>query len=259
MAVANLSDLFNIYDVLTSTKDDKTGSLTYQLGNASSGEVKSDGAESWAHFGLSSRPSEVQPNAEDAPQVIAIARSDRDLVIAERDVRCQAIYGNLKAGETCLYAGGKDGLGQARILLKADGSVNLYTKQGNLAANQGIGILMNAADDSITITNSKGVGIRISNDGVQIIGKGGAAGITISDKIDISSSNVSCPNLNVLGGLAVGSGGLNVGGPTTLAALNAGATTTAALTASHIAGPSIIAGTPSSVDGAVMPGPITLS
>jgi hypothetical protein len=104
-------------------------------------------------------------------------------------------------------------------------------------------------DDSITIINSKGVGIRISNDGVQIIGKGGAAGITVSDKIDISSSNVSCPNLNVLGGLAVGSGGMNVAGIATI---------TGNLTAAHIAGNSIIAGTPSA-DGAIMPGAIILT
>jgi hypothetical protein len=243
MSVPQRASLFNIYDVLTSTKDETTGTLTYQLGDAINAEVVSDGAESWSHFGFASRPSEVEPSEEDAPQSISIARSDRDLVIAERDVRGQQIYGNLKAGETCLYAAGKDTTGQARILLKQDGGINLYTKFGNAEGGDGIAILLNAQDDSITLTNSQGVGIRISNDGVQIIGKGGSAGIVVSDKIELSSDTIQVPNLNVLGGLAVGAGGLNVGGPTTLTALTAGVCTTGALTAAHLSGPTTLSGT----------------
>ena len=252
MSVLELENLINIYDVMTSTKDDTTGSLTSQLGNVTASEVISDGAETWSHFGFASRPSEALPGSDDAPQVLAIARSDRDLVVAERDVRGQQIYGNLKAGETCLYAAGKDAKAQARILLKADGGINLYTKQGNTDSGLGIAMLINAADDSITLTNSKGIGIRISDDGVQIIGKGGLAGITVSDKVDISSASVSVPNLNVLGGLAVGAGGMQVGGPSILAV-----TTTGALTAAHITGTTTI---PSPlVTTGVVPGSVTIT
>ena len=251
MSVFDTSNLFNIYDVLTSTKDDTTGTRTYQLGNVTNSEVTSDGAESWQHFGFASRPAEAVPNGIDAPQTIAIARSDRDLSIAERDVRGQEIYGNLKAGETCLYATGKDSLGQARILLKQDGGINLYTTKGNTSSGQGFGILLNAVDDSITLTNSVGCGIRISVDGVQIIGKAGAAGITVSDKVQLSSSTVQVPNLQVLGGITVGAGGANIGGPTVMTTLSATTCTTGPIVAAHITAPATLTGTLASTGVAV--------
>jgi hypothetical protein len=232
MPVVDISNLFNIYDVLTSTKDADTGTIMYQLGNVTNSEVNSDGAESWSHFGFASRPSEVQPSADDAPQVISIARSDRDLVVAERDVRGQEIYGQLSAGETCLYAAGQDATGQARILLKQDGGINLYSTQGNTSAGQGMGIFINAQEDSITIMNSKGLGIRIDNThGISIVGKGGNC-ISL-DTTFVIGGDVQIGNLDIGGSLSV-AGQCGITGTTQFT----GAVTVAGITT--LAGPTVI-------------------
>ncbi len=46
--------------------------------------------------------------------------------------------GNLKDGETALYAAGPDGAGQAAVLLKADGSLTLFTTDDNTASGNGV-------------------------------------------------------------------------------------------------------------------------
>ena len=244
---------FNIYDIMATDKDDVTNTITCQLGNAITADVVTEGAEMWFPPGIASRPSEVQENPDDAAQAIAISRSDQDVIIATRDVRSQQVYGQLKAGETCLYAPGTDTKGQARILLKADGSINLYTKEQNLEGLQGLGIFINAQQNSISILNSNGAGIIINDDGIQLVSKGGASGLKISDKIELTG-NATVANLKVIGGASVGAGGLTVIGATTLTApatcastlqvvgpvLATNITTATLITAS----PPVVAGTP---------------
>lgn len=228
MSTYTMANLFNIYDVLTTEQDPATGTLTAQLGDATNSEVLSENAEIWSHFGFASRPSNVEPNADNAPQVIAIARSDRDLVVAERDTRGQEIYGQLGPGETCLYAGGVLGTGQARVLLKADGAINLYTKAQNDVTKPGMGIFLNAMDDSVTIMNSKGLGIRIDNEhGVMIKGLNENT-IILGEKLQLGDIEVG--NIDIGGGCNV-MGSLGVVGPTMVASLTAGETKTGALTA----------------------------
>lgn len=244
---------FNIYDIMATTKDDETGTLTCQLGNAITAQVVTEGAEFWFPPGFAARPSDVQTKPDDSAQAIAISRSDQDMVIATRDVRSQDIYGALKPGETCLYAPGSDTKGQARILLKTDGGINLYTTQANAEGSQGMGIFINAMNNTISILNASGAGIIIGDDGIQIVSKGGAAGFKVADKIELSG-NVTAGNMKVLGGLSVGSGGLTVIGPTTLTApascvstLQVAAmltATTATVATIALASPPIVAGTP---------------
>lgn len=138
MGVKYLSDIFDIgTHVLTSVIDATTNLLLMQTGNAVTGEARADNSELWQQPGLASLPSPPTPGVG-ACEVITIRHSERDCVIAARDPRTAAIYGNIKAGETCLFATGVDGKAQGRVVLKQDGSVYLATKQGNVATGTDI-------------------------------------------------------------------------------------------------------------------------
>lgn len=127
------SQTFDIgVDILKTYLDPTTNSVLAQTGSVTEGIARSDGAELWQSVGLVSRP--ANPIAgKSAAQGIAIRCSDRDRIIATRDARGQAIYGNLSDGETCLYAGGPNGTGQAKVFLRSDGSASLVTTDTNTA------------------------------------------------------------------------------------------------------------------------------
>lgn len=169
MAVSSLSDLFLIgIDILKTKLDSATKTIFAQLGSVTE-EYPSghDENEWWQHVGFASRPAIPTPKHK-AAQCVAIRHSERDVVIASRDTRSQTIYGSLGEGETCVYAAGADGNSQGRVLLKDNGSVNLYTREGNSPTGGGIAIMMSAEEDSISIVNSKGYGIIINADGVKL-------------------------------------------------------------------------------------------
>ena len=106
-------------DIISYNLDDNTNSITFNLGDAISGQTISTGAEMWSVPGIISIPAmPATSNPTDAAQVIRIERDDQDIVIATRDVRAQQIAGNLKPGETCIYNSHTDGYGVAKILLK---------------------------------------------------------------------------------------------------------------------------------------------
>lgn len=191
MPAPGLNDLISIKDVLSSTRDSKTGSILYNIGNAlDSSSAVTNGAEVWQTPGLISIPSEIGSSKADktkVPQAICLTRGDRDIVIAQKDIRTQTLAGSLSPGDTCLYAGGRDATGQPRILLKGtDNSINLYTKKDNDSGGTGLGLFINGNDDSITITNSKGFGIIINEDGIKIFTKNGS--VIIGDAVNISST-----------------------------------------------------------------------
>ena len=118
------------FDVLAMSVDATTGALLAQTGDAVSGQADGNGAEWWQHVGFSSRPS--PPTAgQPAAQGISIKRSDHDLVIASRDIRALNSIGNLKDGETVIWATGANGMGQGKVLLKQDGSVTMFTTDSN--------------------------------------------------------------------------------------------------------------------------------
>lgn len=120
-------------DILTSRQDDATGTLLLQTGDVLAGTTESDDCEFYQQPGFASRPAVPTPG-QAAAQAVVVRQSDHDVVIAVRDPRSQAIYGNLAAGESCLYAPAS----QARVMLKADGGVVIYTTDDNTKDGRGI-------------------------------------------------------------------------------------------------------------------------
>lgn len=171
----NLKSIFYVGADILRTDVEGPNTILAQIGDATAGNSP-EPCEWWQHVGFASRPSEVSGSGKnaDAAQAIIIARTDYDIVIASRDTRFQDIYGALKPGETCVYATGTDGKAQGRILIKKDGSVNLFTKKGNTSSGQAMGIFIDPGADTITILNSKGYGLIIGPDGISLTAKDSA-------------------------------------------------------------------------------------
>ncbi len=134
MASPDLKGLFQIgVDILKSTVDAVTNKILFQTGDVGGETTDTDNVESWQHVGFASRPS-VPVAGKQAAQAVVIRRGDHDISIASQDLRGLETYGNLKDGETCVYAPGADGNSQGRVIIKADGSVSLYTTDSNTSA-----------------------------------------------------------------------------------------------------------------------------
>jgi hypothetical protein len=123
--------------VLGASPSSPTGTILAQTGDVLKGSVDSTNSEWWQHVGLASRPSNPVAG-QIACQGISLRQADRDVVICSRDVRTNQIYGNLAPGETCIFAAGSDGNAQGRVMLKADGSVTLYTTDDNTPTGQAV-------------------------------------------------------------------------------------------------------------------------
>jgi hypothetical protein len=186
---------------------DKKNTILVQTGNATVDEANSTGgspAEWWQHVGFASRPSPVSSSGKnaDAAQGIVINRSDFDIVVASRDTRYQSIYGSLKPGETCLYSTGSEGKSQARILLKDNGSINLFTSAGNATGGAGMGIFVDPAG-SITMATPSKCALMLSDDGAKLFSPKGAVQITdASTKISSTGKVLISAPAIVLGGPA---------------------------------------------------------
>ena len=115
-----------IEDVLGSTRDAVTGTVTLQLGQHDVEVPTSQEAELWTPFGFLCIPAGPTPRVA-AAQVLCVIDSARDMCFAGRDARGQALYGALMPGETCVYAP----TGMARTLYKADGSITHLTTSDN--------------------------------------------------------------------------------------------------------------------------------
>jgi hypothetical protein len=189
-------------DVLATAIDATTRTITAMLGDAVGEETISSNAEWWQPQGFASRPSKPTKGRPSA-QVVLLRGSDVDACIACRDLRCQDIYGSLDYGETCIFAPGEDGTGQARILLKKDGGIHLYTRQGNTSGGAGMTIQVDAANNTIRLLNGNGHGIIIDATGVRITAKD--AGITVSSGtgniVVAGKGDVSMDGGNVLLGM----------------------------------------------------------
>lgn len=139
---ARSEDLFEIgTDILTTDIADN-GTVTAQTGDVVTKEVGGANAEWWQHVGFASRPARSEPGTA-ACQAVKLNRGDHDTCIASRDLRGQAIYGNLKDGEACVYAPGAQG----KVSFKADGSVTLYTTDDNTP--NGNGVYLKLAPDKL--------------------------------------------------------------------------------------------------------------
>lgn len=154
-------------DILTTTVNASTKRILAQTGDVVADATETDGAEWWQHVGFASRPPKPQAGKQ-AAQAVVLKTSDRDVVIGSVDQRGLDLYGNLDHGESCLYAAGEDGEAQARILLKKDGSISLYTRKGNTKTGAGMIVQVDAMNGAIRLLNDKGYGIIIDADGVKI-------------------------------------------------------------------------------------------
>lgn len=169
MAARNLGTVWDRgADFVFFTRDAKTNVVNCTFGDAATEKTESVDAELWQQAGFASLPAKPTKGASGA-QVLFLRGGDRDAVIATRDARSASIYGQLTWGETALFATGEDGTGQARIFLKKDGSISLYTREGNTASGQGLIIQVDPQTDRIMLVNSLGYGIVIDTDGVKII------------------------------------------------------------------------------------------
>jgi hypothetical protein len=123
-------------DILGSTID-AFGTVTIQTGDVVAAEVISNSAAWWQQVGFVSRPAAAQAGVA-AAQVVTIKQGTTDVAIASRDPRGQAIYGNLGPGDTCVYAPGPTGNGQACVQVKGSGAVTLYTTDDNTSEGNGV-------------------------------------------------------------------------------------------------------------------------
>lgn len=165
--------LFVGYDVLSTTLSAVKGMILAQLGDSKNQAVESDGAEIWGPGGFLFRPSKAVVGGV-ACQALGFRRSDRDVIIGLKDARGQALAANLLDGELCLYAPGTDGTAQGRILIKANGTIALYTAQGNASGGPSVTIQANASDGSIKLANQYGT-ISMDSSGIKIGFKNGGA------------------------------------------------------------------------------------
>lgn len=129
-------------NILNVALADDNNSVEVQMGDVFSQDVESFTAQWVQHSGFCSLPPNAVPG-KTASEGMLLKGTNRDFVFASRDVASQANYGNLKPGESCIYAAGPDGTGQARVMAKADGTVNLYTTDTN--KNDGNGVYFQVA------------------------------------------------------------------------------------------------------------------
>lgn len=120
--------LFDIgVDILATTLDAVTGTITAQIGDVTKDRADSDAAELWYGApGLVTRPA-PPTQGKASCQGVFLKRGDHDIGIAYRDLRANEEFGNLAPGEGALYAT----VGRAKALVKADGSSRQYTTDDN--------------------------------------------------------------------------------------------------------------------------------
>lgn len=138
MAAPSLREAFQVgVSILNTVVDKVTGTILAVTGDARAPATDSSEAEWWQHIGFASRPSNPTPTNTEAQGIcgesLTQRRGDRDICYASRDIRGQMLAGNLGPGETIIYAGGKLGTSQGRVLMKDDGSVTLFTTDSNTA------------------------------------------------------------------------------------------------------------------------------
>lgn len=177
--------MISIKDILKSDVDPTTGSITGTNGRVTGNSEVHNNFELWNAPGIISIPTPFTTNA-DCAQGFFYNDGANDICIAVSDKRTQKLAGNYQPGDTILYSGGTDGKGQARILAKSDGGVSLYTTKGNAVGATGLGVFVDAQNDTITITNSVGNGIQATPDGVFIMIQGAKCGASFNSDGSVS-------------------------------------------------------------------------
>lgn len=140
MAAPSLASAIQVgINILNTFVDKVTGTILANTGDVATQTTESDNVEMWGPLGFLSRPSNPAPGKA-AAEAVVIRRGDRDVCIAARDQRSQQLAGNLNPGETVMYAGGATGASQGRVLIKADGSVTLFTTDSNTATGNPVAL-----------------------------------------------------------------------------------------------------------------------
>lgn len=179
-------------DVLRTTLTEKKNAILAYVGNAYGNTGDADNVEWWQHIGFASRPSKPTTASGElaadtkaqriGAQAITISQGYGDVAIASRDVRSLKVYGQLKEGETAVFAAGEDGKGQARTLWKADGSIHHYTRVGNAEDGAGMVIQIDPQNNAIRLLNGDGCGLII--EGKNIYLTNGEAALTLTPSGD---------------------------------------------------------------------------
>jgi hypothetical protein len=204
-----------IYNILESVYDKAVGFVTSVIGDSFTKTNYDTDAVNFYPPGFIG----LSPDAKNqqAAEAITYEQADRTCILGVRDERAAAIAGNLKPGETCLFALGPEANGQGRIMLKdKDGvsTISIYTTVGN--SENGTSILISmSSDNSINIINGAKSFCSFDADGNIILGNT-AAGIRIGSDGTISISGKTCQigTQNVMLGLGASAATAVVASPT---------------------------------------------
>lgn len=206
--------------ILNTVIDASTNRILAYLGDVKDKISDSDRAQWVQHVGFASRPGNPVAG-KSAAQAVVIKRADRDVVIGSSDSRTQSMYGQLGPGETAIFSGGTDGNAQGRIIIKGDGSVNVYTRAGNSGGGAGMVIQLDAASNAMRALNGLGFGIIADASGVTITS--GAASLTLGADGNVTLVGTKQTQVDgasiVIGSLAVPGVNSAIHGPTGLAGI----------------------------------------
>ena len=158
-------------DILGTTISDKTGNIMCQTGDVVNQDVEADGVEVIQHAGFISRPPKAAAGRA-ACQAVIVESAGRNFCIATRDARGQKLGGNLGHGESCIYAAGETGTGQARVLCKGNGRVTMFTTDDN--TENGKSVYFSVSPDGMMWVAPWGT-IRFDESGFHILHKSGAS------------------------------------------------------------------------------------
>ena len=145
MAAPSIREAFQVgIGILNTSLDAKTNTILASTGDARAPVGETSDAEWWQQIGFASRPSNPTPTNTETQGIcgesVLMRRGDRDICVSSRDIRGQQLTGNLNPGETCVYASGTTGTAQGRVVIKADGSVTLFTTDSNTAAGNPVAL-----------------------------------------------------------------------------------------------------------------------
>lgn len=179
--------MLEIQDLLATFLE--AGAFSAQLGDVETEAVIGLDADVWGPAGLASRPSKPDPDNNEAAQALVLKTGTRDAVIGMKDTRNAAIFGNVKEGETCLYASGPQGEGTGRVLMKDSGdtaSITLLLQKDNDSSGLPI-VLQLKSDNSLNIALTDKVAVNMSADGINMTATDG----TLSSAFSITPAEIN--------------------------------------------------------------------
>ena len=210
-----ICDVLAVGPTASADSSNNVNSVLLTLGNAQTGEVYTSNAILFNSPGVFSVPlpsgsvsnNSFSPSATSlaGAQVVAWPRNDQWIVVAVRDTRTQLNPGNIQPGEAAIQATGS----ASRSIYKNDGSINLYTLNGN----DSMGLFISPAINSAQLVNSLGYGFSVNSNSVQmfastsapqggavIINDTGEVNLTATKQMQIDGGNIVLGSMVVAGG-----------------------------------------------------------